>query len=197
MSDAFRELARRLPDEPELAAKLRAETDADVLARGLMREEIARLRDYLSPLRNFSWVLPGQLAGCALPRSPETIQALAAAGVRRLITLTEDPLPRAWLRQAGIADTHVPIPDYQAPTQDQLARVSATIDESVAADEPVAVHCAAGRGRTGTVLAAYFIHRGMPLDEAIAEIRRLRPSSVESNDQIEALRAYADDGAPP
>jgi atypical dual specificity phosphatase len=53
------------------------------------------------------------------------------------------------------------------------------------------VHCAGGLGRTGTVLAAYLVHRGRSAEEAIAEIRRQRPGSVETPAQADAVRQFA------
>ena len=55
----------------------------------------------------------------------------------------------------------------------------------------MAVHCAWGRGRTGTMLACYLAKAGaLSCDEAIEEIRRLRPGSVDTEKQKAALLAY-------
>ncbi|MEM2545970.1 MAG: hypothetical protein QXJ49_07265, partial [Nitrososphaerota archaeon] len=51
--------------------------------------------------------------------------------------------------------------------------------------------CAAGQGRTGTVLAAYLIvTEGLQPDEAIARVRSVRPGSVEPEQEI-GLREWA------
>ena len=49
----------------------------------------------------------------------------------------------------------------------------------------------AGLGRTGVVLAAYFVAKGATAQNAIARVRRLRPGSVETDEQAEAIEHYA------
>jgi atypical dual specificity phosphatase len=55
----------------------------------------------------------------------------------------------------------------------------------------VAVHCGAGLGRTGVVLAGYFVAKGMSASNAIAKVRKLRPGSVETDEQAEAVAEFA------
>ncbi|XP_050164902.1 dual specificity protein phosphatase 23, partial [Myiozetetes cayanensis] len=59
--------------------------------------------------------------------------------------------------------------------------------------QAVAVHCALGLGRTGTLLGCYLGKlRGLSGVEAVREIRRLRPGSIETPEQEEAVIRFCD-----
>jgi atypical dual specificity phosphatase len=138
----------------------------------------------------FTWIDEPLLAASAEPGGPEQLAWLRAEGVDILVTLTEDPLPRTWIDGAGLMGVHVPIPDMDVPTVEQIDQVMSVIDKAKSSNMGVAVHCLAGRGRTGTMLAAYFVYQGMTAAEAIQRVRDLRPGSIEVPEQEEAIRAY-------
>jgi atypical dual specificity phosphatase len=138
----------------------------------------------------FSWVDEPLLAACAEPAGPEQLAWLRGEGIDILVTLTEEQVPRTWIDAAGLMGVHIPIPDMDVPAEDQLEQVMSVIDKARAGNMGVAIHCLAGRGRTGTVLAAYFVHRGLSAREAIARVRELRPGSIEVPEQEEAIRAF-------
>jgi atypical dual specificity phosphatase len=53
------------------------------------------------------------------------------------------------------------------------------------------VHCAAGRGRTGLILASYLVKKeGLGARQSIDKIRSIRPGSVQSEAQELAIGAY-------
>jgi atypical dual specificity phosphatase len=138
----------------------------------------------------FTWVDEPHLAASAEPGGQEQLAWLRAQGVDILITLTEDPLPRTWVDSAGLMGVHVPVPDMDIPSVEQIEKVLSVIDKAKASGMGVAVHCLAGKGRTGTVLAAYFVHQGLSAKEAIRRVRELRPGSIEVSEQEEAIRAF-------
>jgi atypical dual specificity phosphatase len=139
---------------------------------------------------NFSWVEPNLLAGLAYPGRVEELQWLRANGIEILLTLTEQPLSKSNINESGIFAIHEPSPDWQAPTIEQLERCLGIIRMANEKRFAVAVHCAAGIGRTGTILAAYLMSKGIPLDDAISQIRKLRPGSVESTAQVALLKEW-------
>jgi atypical dual specificity phosphatase len=143
------------------------------------------------PPTGFSWVDPPRLAALARPQSVDDLRWLRRHGIDVLVSLTESPLPRDWVNETGMFAVVVPVPDMEAPTERQLDHVLAAIRKANASGMGVAVHCAAGLGRTGTVLAVYLVAGGMAAREALVRVRDLRPGSVETAEQEQAIERYA------
>ncbi len=66
------------------------------------------------------------------------------------------------------------------------------ISKSLSEGRPVGVSCGAGLDRTRTILACYLVSQGYGADDAISEVRRKRPGSIETDGQEAAIRAYSD-----
>jgi atypical dual specificity phosphatase len=145
----------------------------------------------MSAPQGFSWVEKPLLAALARPGSPEDLQWLRQQGIEVLLTLTEDRLYRDWTDDVGLLVYHEPLEDMEPPTQEQLDRCVSAITRALDKNMAVAVHCGAGLGRTGVVLAAYMVSRGLSAPLAIARVRKLRPHSIETTEQAEAVEQYA------
>jgi len=127
----------------------------------------------------------------ARPESEEDLGWLRRQGVELLMSLTEDPVRRDWIDNAGMLVFHVPIEDMEAPTQEQLELCVSVIEKAHMKNMGVVVHCGAGLGRTGVVLAAYLVRQGLSAPKAIAKVRRLRPGSIETDEQAAAVAEFA------
>ena len=138
-----------------------------------------------------TWILPGELLACSYPRRPRLQRALAEHGITTVVNLHSHPHPLPYRDTARLRELHLPVPDFTAPTPEQLYRGVAAIRAALDRGERVAVHCGAGLGRTGTLLACYLITTGLTSDEAIAEVRRLRPGSIETPSQEAAIHSFA------
>jgi atypical dual specificity phosphatase len=87
---------------------------------------------------------------------------------------------------------HVPVEDMEAPTPEQLDRCISAIKRAHKHKMAVAVHCTAGLGRSGVVLACYFVAAGLSAKNAIARVRRMRPGSIETEEQAAAVDEFAE-----
>ena len=138
----------------------------------------------------FTWVDRPHLAALAYPDAADDLLWLRRNGIEVLVSLTESPAPRRWVNEAGIMSVHVPVEDMAAPNERQFEIILDTIRRANASGMGAAVHCAAGRGRTGTVLAAYFVSLGLSAEDAIQKVRELRPGSIETTEQALAVEAF-------
>jgi atypical dual specificity phosphatase len=140
---------------------------------------------------NFSWVTEGKLAGSGLPVNKDEFEWLVDKGIKSVVSVREVPLPSKWLDHSKIDYLHLKVEDYGAPSIEIMNDAVNYIDEKIRSGKPVLVHCAAGKGRTGVMLAAYLIKKeNLTAEDAIAKIRRLRPGSVQSLTQETALSMY-------
>ena len=144
------------------------------------------------PYMNFSWVLDNEVGGAQGPAGMQDLFFLHQQGVRAVIRMEQRTIPADSGGIVDLVDLFEPVPDFTPPTIEQIGRIVAFIDAQTAAGRPVAVTCYAGIGRTGTVLACHLVSRGAPPADAIAQVRRLRPGSIQTPEQEAAVYHYAE-----
>ncbi len=146
-------------------------------------------------ISNWGWLIEGKLAGSALPggagREAEDLLFLQQQGIKAIISLCERTPQPDLLQKFQMLHKHIPIDDFSAPTLEQIEKAVHYIEKRINHAEPVLIHCRAGYGRTGTLLACYLVYRGMSAPQAIAEVRRARPGSLEVKSQERAVFEYA------
>ena len=129
------------------------------------------------------WLLDDLVLAGPWPRSLERLQL---AGVTILVNLTEHDY-----EDDRFVVHAIPIPDYTGPGIEQIVELCRLVDRAEASGDRLYVHCQAGCGRTGTMMACLLVaRRRLDAAAAIAEVRGLRPCSIESDAQEDAVAAW-------
>ena len=138
---------------------------------------------------NFSWIIEEKLAGSAIPTSKEEIDWIKQEGVKSIVTIREEPLEDEWIKDINYL--HVNSNDMGVPEFNDLVFAIDFIHRKIQDNKPVMVHCLAGLGRTGTILACYLIkYENMSADDAIEKVRRERHGSIQSFSQEEIIHKF-------
>jgi atypical dual specificity phosphatase len=116
---------------------------------------------------------------------------LYSAGVRAIVSLLNIPNDAAVYESAGFSFCCLPVPDGGAPTPEQALDFVQFVEAQRKSQRPVAVHCEAGLGRTGTLLAVYLIAQGDSAEVAIRRVREVERVAVETPRQIYFLESFA------
>lgn len=130
------------------------------------------------------WLFPGSLGGMARPGlvfdEDHDLAALRRLGVRRLVSLEPAAFPAARLAPHGLTGAHLPIHERAAPSVAAALATVTAAEDWLRLGEPTVYHCKGGLGRTGALLAAHLIVRGMAPLHALEELRGLDPRYVQT-----------------
>ena len=128
----------------------------------------------MSPIYQPTWVTE-QLAIGAAPMSHAQLDALREAGIGAILNLCGEFCDLHEIEcSAGFEVYHIPLADEEAPQLVELEKALAWLDEAIYLGKKVLIHCRHGIGRTGTVLNAYLLRRGLGHRLAWFKLRPLR-----------------------
>lgn len=121
----------------------------------------------------------------------QDLDLLRSHRIGAILSLLDEDAATDVYRRSGFEVMHVPVRDFQAPTRSQIKTCVQLLSDLHQRDIPAYVHCYAGFGRSGTIAAAWLIHRGMPPLEAVTAVRRLKAGTIETESQLTSLLEFA------
>ncbi|MCK5359912.1 MAG: ATP-binding cassette domain-containing protein [Gammaproteobacteria bacterium] len=138
--------------------------------------------------RGFRWITRNSLAATPRPGLLSDLEldlkSLAKVKIDWLVCLEmEKTVPEQDARERGIRIRHLPIEDMQVPSVEEARKLAEEINGWLKAGKRIAVHCKAGLGRTGTIIAVYFVYTGLTPEQAIQKVRNVEPRMIQSNEQ--------------
>lgn len=138
---------------------------------------------------NMSWITPHLAVGGRI--RPADIPRLARTGISRVVdTRSEHKDDVEALAREGIELLYLPTPDTYPLTVEQLTNGSRWINEQIAHDEKVLVHCEHGVGRSVLLTAAALVAGGMNARDAIALVQSKRWQAAPNHRQIRRLQEF-------
>ena len=122
------------------------------------------------------------------------VAACRDAGITHLFSLTETPFPPEVAAAWGLTCSSYSMPDMAAPDLTRADAICEWLDALIQAGHAVAVHCKAGLGRTGTILAMYWMWTqscDVSHQTAIQWVRSRSAGMIQSDSQVHFLSQYA------
>ncbi len=113
--------------------------------------------------------------------------SLKKLGVKADISLEENRIDSPY----GV-DYYVWLPtkDHHAPPIRELLFGVYSLDYFLKSGIKTYVHCKEGHTRAPTLVAAYYIYKGMPVEWALQFVKQKRPASHITPQQVKALKAF-------
>jgi ADP-ribosyl-[dinitrogen reductase] hydrolase len=160
------------------------------------------------PLAESYWVIPGRLlagkypGGKTLQDLERRLGPLLDAGFDGFLDLTEagEILAYDGYLPANVRHVRQPVKDHGVPRDAaHMADILASLDALLAEGRRVYVHCRAGIGRTGTVVACHLIEQGLAPTAALTRLNELWqgsdrsdtwPEVPETDEQRQFILAY-------
>ena len=117
--------------------------------------------------------------------------ALGRMGIGAIVSLRmRDPYDPRLMALHGFHFLHLPVPDYDAPSLEQLITGSQWVAEQVESGCKVLVHCKKGVGRSVVLICGTLLRFGYSLEEALTLVRSRRWGVDLTATQLESLREF-------
>ena len=146
---------------------------------------------------------------CRAPGAPDNVEklesdvsSLAGQGVKSIVCLLSDHDFEAYklsksayktaAEKCGIHLLFYPIEDFGIPPQ-HPSQLQKELVQKILALTPLAIHCKAGIGRSGTIACCLLLETGLfgDVEESVKYIRKYRnPKCVETEEQLAYVRRY-------
>jgi protein-tyrosine phosphatase len=138
----------------------------------------------------FTWIVKNKMAASWWPDN-SLFERYKKEGIKVIINCSEFDYKKE--APDDFQYFHINIPDYGTPTESQLKDFLNITSRFGANRNSIVVHCVAGCGRTGIMVVAWaafneYIPNGM---DPVKWIRKLRPCSLETKEQMELARKIA------
>lgn len=144
--------------------------------------------------KRFAVVESGILYRSAQPSTRQIENLVQDYDIKTIMIVREGTSRRVpdeidFARSIGLNVIHVPIASREPIPDAQVDQFYACIDNP--ANQPVLIHCSAGRHRTGYLCASYRIERqGWSVDRAIEELKSFRFDEADQSAVLKQLEHY-------
>ena len=100
-------------------------------------------------------------------------------------------VPEIDLMPHGVSHYSFPWPDMGTPNFDIVLRTVQVMCDHVSKGERFLVHCHAGLGRTGLMIACWIMYQfGYDAHETVERVRRQRPGSIQTSNQLKFVHDF-------
>ncbi len=136
------------------------------------------------------WIDKHRFAGSSEP-SLEDLPFLKTIEWGGMVSLQENSATDELATLLAVPFLHLPMQDFSVPSETDLEEMIDFFHECQedSPKSPLLIHCTAGRGRTGTILASLLIVLDqIPPEEAIKRIRAVNPLAIETKEQEDFIK---------